>query len=228
LFFWASIATALVFIPIMVSAPFARTGNFLFNLSRLWAWIVIRVTGVRLEIEGKEKITKGQAYVIVANHQSHFDALAIVLTLGIQFRWVAKKELLKVPLFGQALYASRNIFVDRSDRTRAIESLNRGIKRLPQGVGLFFFAEGSRSPDGTIQPFKKGGFIAAVESGMPVLPVIVKGSRSILPKKSLVFNPGTIRILVADPIKTEGYALDDVEHLTKYTRDVIISKFNSK
>jgi 1-acyl-sn-glycerol-3-phosphate acyltransferase len=184
---------------------------------------MIRITGVRLQIEGKEKITKERAYVIIANHQSHFDALAIVLTLGIQFRWIAKKELLKVPLFGQALYASRNIFIDRSDQTRAIESLKKGLKRLPQGVSLFFFAEGSRSQNGTIQPFKKGGFISAIESSLPVLPVIVKGSRNILPKKSLVFHSGTIKVIVADPIETEMYSLEDVEYLTKHTRDIIIS-----
>ena len=126
-------------------------------------------------------IRKGQAYIIISNHQSHFDALALVTMLDIQFRWVAKKELLKIPIFGQALYAARNIFVDRSDSQKAVKSIQDGIKRLPPGVDILFFAEGARSPDGTLQAFKKGGFMTAIKASIPILPVSVNGSWKVLP-----------------------------------------------
>ena len=175
---------------------------------------------------GKENIVKNQSYVIIANHQSHFDAPSIILTLGIQFRTIAKKELLKIPLFGYALYTSRNIFIDRSDKEKAIKNIQDGIKRLPPGISLLFFAEGTRSPDGMIQAFKKGGFITAIEHGFPILPVTVNGSRRLLPKKSLVFQSGPIEIVVDRPIPTHNYTLDMLEELIQITKDIIVSNFN--
>jgi 1-acyl-sn-glycerol-3-phosphate acyltransferase len=175
-------------------------------------------------IEGKERIKKGQAYVIIANHQSHFDTLALVTTIGVQCRMVAKKELLKFPLFGYAIYAGRHIFVDRSDREAAIRSIREGMNRLPRGVSVVFFAEGSRSPDGVVGRFKKGGFFAAIDSGLPILPVAINGSRSVLAKGSMVFYPGRIEVVVGDPIETHGLRADDVEDLVKMTRDRIISQ----
>lgn len=225
-FFWAGILTFLLFIPIIVSAFLSATGNLAFSFTRIWAWAMLKLTRIRPKIIGKENIIKNQSYVIIANHQSHFDAPALILTLGIQFRWIAKKELLKIPLFGYALYTSRNIFIDRSDRNEAMKSIRDGIKRLPQGVSILFFAEGTRSPDGMIQEFKKGGFITAIDHGFPILPVTVNGSRKILPKKSLVFRSGQIEIVVDNPIPTKDYTLDKLEELIQKTKDIIVSNFN--
>ncbi|MBN2282669.1 MAG: 1-acyl-sn-glycerol-3-phosphate acyltransferase, partial [Deltaproteobacteria bacterium] len=152
--FWLVAASLLLFIPITAAAFFSRTGNLAFTISKGWAWLILLVTGVRPEIRGKEHIRKGQSYIIISNHQSHFDILALVTQLGIQFRWIIKKELRKVPLFGYALYASRNIYIDRSDREKAIESIRQGVERLPAGTSVMFFAEGTRSPDGRIGTFK--------------------------------------------------------------------------
>jgi len=154
--FWLGLATLVLSPPVTASALLGSTGNFSFRLTKVWAWIMLTVAGCRPHIRGKEKIRKGQSYIIISNHQSHYDALALVTMLGIQFRWVAKKELLKIPLFGQALYAARNIFVDRSDKQKAINSIQDGVQRLPPGGSILFFAEGSRSADGKIRAFKKG------------------------------------------------------------------------
>jgi 1-acyl-sn-glycerol-3-phosphate acyltransferase len=178
-----------------------------------------------VEIIGKEKIEKGRSYIIVSNHQSAFDILAIVTTLGIQFRWVIKKELLKVPLFGYALYASRNIFIDRSNPKRAIESINRGVERLHPGTGVIFFAEGTRSRDGKIHDFKKGAFVMAVARRLPILPVTVSGSRKIMQKGSLMIMPGKIRVVVADPIESDNYSEQSLDEMLKRTRDTIIANF---
>lgn len=224
--FWVGIATIVVFFPIVISSLLSRTGNPAFLLSKGWSWVMLQVTGIRPKIRGREKIKEGQPYIIIANHQSHFDAPAIIWTLGIQFRWVVKKELFYIPLFGYALYAARNIFVDRSDRDKAVQSIRAGIRRLPPGVSVLFFAEGTRSPDGQIQKFKKGGFVTAIENQFPVLPVTVNGSRSLLPKGSFLFKSGTIEVVVGDPIETRNFTLEQVETLLQKTRDIVIANFN--
>lgn len=223
--FWAIIATLVLFIPITSAAILSRTGNLAFTLSKLWAYTLLIVTNVRPHIIGKEKIRKGQSYIIISNHQSEFDILALVTTLGIQFRWIIKKELKKAPLFGYTLYKSRNIFIDRSNTIDAIKSINEGINRLPKGASVMFFAEGTRSNDGSIQPFKKGGFIMAIEKGMPILPVTVSGSRKTLPKKSLVFSPGPIEVIVGEPVETSEYSQETILDLIDKTRGIIISNY---
>ena len=224
--FCAGLATLLLFLPIVAAASFSSTGNAAFTISRAWAWIMLTATGVSTEIRGREKIRSGQSYVIISNHQSHFDILALVIGLGIQFRWIIKRELRSVPLFGFALDKSKNIFIDRADRDSAARSIREGIRRLPPGVSVLFFAEGTRSPDGAIQPFKKGGFTTAVESGFPILPVTVNGSRKILPKGSLVFTPGSIEVVVGDPIDTHGFTHDTIGELMTATRSRIIADFD--
>ena len=226
LILWLGLATLTMFAPVIVSALLDSTGNLPFSLSKVWAWIMLKVTGVRPEVTDREKIMKGRSYVIIANHQSHFDALALVTTLGIQFRWVAKKELLKVPLFGHALSLSRNIFIDRSDKKTSVRGIREGMNRLPPGASTLFFAEGTRSPDGMIQEFKKGGFATAIERGLPILPVTINGSRKVLPKGSIVFYPGPVEVVVGDPIETGNYTTDRLGELVNKTRDIIISNFN--
>jgi len=223
---WATLATIIMFLPITGAAILSSTGDMAFNLSKVWAWVMLAVTWVRPVIKGREKIKKGQSYIIISNHQSQYDILALVTRLGIQFRWIIKKELRKVPLFGYALCASRNIFIDRSNTKQSIESINEGLKRLPLGTSVMVFAEGTRSPDGKIHPFKKGGFIMAIDNSLPILPVSVSGGRKILPKRSLVFSPGPMEVVVADPIDTTGYTRKELEELMQRTRDTVIANFN--
>ncbi|MBN2178799.1 MAG: 1-acyl-sn-glycerol-3-phosphate acyltransferase [Deltaproteobacteria bacterium] len=224
--FWMSFASILLFLPITISAFLSSTGNLPFTISKAWAWIMLKVTWVHPEIKGKEYIRKNQSYIIISNHQSHFDILALVTKLGMQFRWIIKKELRKIPLFGYALYKSRNIYIDRSNREKAVESIHNGVSRLPEGASIMFFAEGTRSPDGKIHPFKKGGFMTALETGFPILPVTVNGSRKILPKKSVEFHPGPIEVIVNKPINTNGYTPEKIDELIDRTRSVITSHFN--
>lgn len=223
---WAAIASVILFLPITITALLSRTGKLPFTISKLWAYVMLAVTCVRPVIRGREKINRNQSYIIISNHQSDYDILALVIVLGIQFRWIIKKELRKVPLFGYALYKSRNIFIDRGHGEMAMESIRRGLERLPHGVSIMFFAEGTRSLDDKIQPFKKGGFVMAIEKGLPILPVTVNGSRRVLAKSSLVFSPGPIEVVISDPIETGEYSVEDLQRLLDRTREVIISNFN--
>lgn len=223
---WLIIATVIFFFPITITSFTSSTGNLPFTISRAWAWTILFVTGVRPKVRGKENINQNQSYIIISNHQSHFDILALVTQLGMQFRWIIKKELRSIPLFGYALYVSRNVFIDRSDHERAVQSIRDGVKRLPSGVSLMFFAEGTRSPDGQIHHFKKGGFVTAIETGLPILPVTVNGSRKILPKKSIIFTPGSVELVVDNPIDPSGFNIEDIDSLINHTRNTIMSNFN--
>ena len=224
--FWATVATVILGIPVMVAGMLSRTGNLAFSISKIWAYTMIAASFVRTEIKNKNKILKGTPYIIISNHQSHYDIITLVTTLGIQFRWIIKKEILKLPIFGYALYASRNIFIDRSNTTSAIESINKGFDRLPKGVSVMVFAEGTRSPDGQIHEFKKGGFVTAVRRKIPILPVTVNGSRRVMRKGSFTLKPGKIQIVIGDPIDTSGYTTDTVQELIDKTRQTIIANFN--
>lgn len=224
--FWASIATVVLCMFIIPAGLLSRTGNLAFSLSKLWAYTMLAVSFVRTEIKNKDKIRKGTSYIIISNHQSLYDIIALVTTLGIQFRWIIKKEILHVPVFGYGLYASRNIFIDRSNTASAIESINKGFDRVPEGVSVMVFAEGTRSPDGRIHEFKKGGFVAAVQRQIPILPVTVNGSRRIMSKNNLVLKPGKIQVVVGDPIDVTGYTVDTVQDLIDKTRQVVIANFN--
>ena len=110
---WAAMATIILGIPVMVAGLLSRTGNLAFSISKIWAYTMLAVSFVRTEIKNKAKIIKETSYIIISNHQSLYDIIALVTTLGIQYRWFIKKEVLKIPIFGYALYASRNIFIDR-------------------------------------------------------------------------------------------------------------------
>lgn len=226
IFFWAALVTIVLAVPVILAGLLGRTGNLAFSISKLWAYFMLAVSFVRTEIKNKEKISKGTSYIIISNHQSLYDILALVTSLDIQYRWFIKKEVLRIPVFGYALYASRNIFLDRSNTENAIESINKGMNRLPKGVSVMVFAEGTRSPDGQIKEFKKGGFVAATTRNMPILPVTINGSRRVLPKGSLVVKPGTIQVVVGDPIDTGSYSSATIVELINKTRQAIIENFD--
>lgn len=224
---WASTCTLALFIPMTLAALLSRTGNLAFSISKIWARVMLLVSFTRVGISGKENILRGQSYVIISNHQSHFDILALVTSLGVQFRWIIKKELLKAPLFGYALYAARNIFIDRRDTESARASIRKGLARLPRGASVMFFAEGTRSADGRLGEFKKGGFAVALENGFPILPVTVNGSRKVLPKGGLEFHPGRIGVTVGDPIETAGRDHSAIPALIAETRRAIQSNLSA-
>ncbi len=229
LFSWLVIATVLVFPPITLVSLFSKTGNGMFHLARFWAWLILKISAVHVVVRGADKIDRARSYMIIANHQSHFDGPALAWGLGgLQFRWIAKKELLDIPLFGHCLNSSRNIFIDRTNRESALASIHEGMAMLPTGAGVMCFAEGTRSNTGRVGPFKKGGFAAALQRGVPLLPITINGSRHVLPKSSLVFRRGIIELVIADPIETAGKSSDDLDDLIKVTRQVILSNHLSQ
>jgi 1-acyl-sn-glycerol-3-phosphate acyltransferase len=226
---WLALATLLVFPPITLLSLISKTGNSMFQAARCWAWLILKVTGVQVVLRGGAKIDRSRAYMIIANHQSHFDGPALAWGLGgLQFRWIAKTELLQIPLFGHCLNSSRNIFIDRAKQESAVARIQEGMRRLPAGASVVCFAEGTRSNTGRVGAFKKGGFVAALTHGMPILPVTINGSRYVLPKGSLQFRRGIIELVVADPIETTTKSPDDLEALIQTTRRAIQSNHVSE
>jgi 1-acyl-sn-glycerol-3-phosphate acyltransferase len=182
--FWGALAIALS----------ALSRRVAFWCGTVWAWCLCHASFVTVRVEGRELARRGQSYVILCNHQGDYDILALYGFLGRQFRWVIKQELRKVPFLGWGCAAIGHIFVDRSNSRAAIASLEAAKPRLAGGVSVVFFPEGTRSPDGRLLPFKRGGFLMARQLGLPILPVTISGSLAVMPKGWLLPRPGTIRV----------------------------------
>ncbi len=205
---WAMLLTLILFVPIVVAALLGKRGDAAFHGTQIYAWVILKVCGIRLKVRGRENIEPGQRYVILSNHASYLDPPALVLALGLQYRWVIKQELRKVPLFGLALETSRNLFIDRAKGSDALESIKRGVAQLPDGTGILIFPEGTRSWDGKLLPFKRGGFIIARDGRLPILPVTICHSHQRLPKGKAAFTSGEIEIVIHPPVATTNAPLD--------------------
>ena len=174
--------------------------------------------GVRTRAAYDPALDRSRPCVYVANHQSQFDIPALVLAMPAEFRMVAKRELLHIPIFGWALWLAGFVFIDRTDRDRAIERLEKTVRILRKGISVVVFAEGTRSRDGRLLPFKKGGFILALKAGLPIVPVSIRGGREILPKGSLRVRPGAIDVVFGAPIPTTSYTFESRDDLIALTR----------
>jgi 1-acyl-sn-glycerol-3-phosphate acyltransferase len=192
-------------------------------LGRLWSCLVLRSARVTATATYDRALDPGRPCVYASNHQSQFDIPALVVTMPADFRMIAKKSLLYIPIFGWALWLAGFIFIDRSNRERAIRSLDRAARRLQRGTSIVMFVEGTRSPDGTLLPFKRGGFVLAIQAGVPVVPVTIRGGRHILPKGSLRLRPGTIEVHFGAPVETRGYNYDSRDALSEKVRQAITS-----
>jgi 1-acyl-sn-glycerol-3-phosphate acyltransferase len=174
-----------------------------------------------MNVVGRENIVEKQSYVVVANHQSAFDIFVLWGFLGIDTRWVMKKELRKIPLFGLAGKLGGNIYIDRSDRKGAYESLKEARNILVDGVSLIMLPEGTRSRDGKLREFRKGAFVMSLDLGIPLLPVSIVDTRHILPPGTLNLFPGRATLVIHEPVAAEGYDEENLDGLILKVRSVI-------
>lgn len=189
--------------------------------ARLWARVSLALAGIRVTLEGTQHLRPGAPAVYMPNHQSNLDILALQACLPGQFRWLAKKELFRIPLFGYAMRRADAIAIDRGDRERAIASMHQAARRIASGTPVMIFPEGTRSPDGRLLPFKKGGFVTAIEAQVPVVPMVIAGSHAALPKHSLRLRPGTVRVTILEPLATAGLTFNDRDRLMNQVRQAI-------
>jgi 1-acyl-sn-glycerol-3-phosphate acyltransferase len=188
-------------------------------VGRLWGKLLLAGTGCPARITGLKNLTPGENYVFASNHTSALDIPALLALLPKNFRWLAKKELFAIPVFGFAIKGVGYIPIDRSNTRAAVKSLNQAAARIAAGASVVIFPEGTRSPDGKLLAFKSGGLGLAIRSGRPVTPVAIIGANRALPPKHLILNPGPIQVTVGQPIPTQGLKIADREDLTQIVRE---------
>ena len=184
----------------IVSSLWDRRGYFAHGCARAWSWLILRTTGVRVTVEGLERIAPGRTYVFVSNHQSIYDTPVVFASLPYQIRIIAKQSLARFPVLGWHLRRGGHLFVDRKHPDRA-GILKRWRALVSEGLSLIIYAEGSRSPDGRVARFKGGSFLLAIEAGLPIVPLAIVGTRHVMPKGRLQTEPGDVRLVVHHPIQ---------------------------
>jgi 1-acyl-sn-glycerol-3-phosphate acyltransferase len=206
---WLKIAitilwTALISVVGILVAALDRSGRWYHRAARVWSKFTLWLFGVKVSTVGLEHLDLTRRYVYVSNHASMFDIPAIFVVIPDDIRIVLKKELTRVPLWGWALKVGPYITIDRFNAKDAMGSLDRALETIRQGASVLVFAEGTRSRDGRLQPFKRGAFALAARSGVPIVPVTINNSFQILPKGSLKIQPADISIVVDKPIESAG------------------------
>lgn len=195
--------------------------NAAHNWGILWGRSCLRLAGLRIKVRGAEHIPRGRAALYVANHQSNFDIPILYAGLPLQFRWLAKQELFDIPLFGLALQRCGYIPIDRSDRRKALHSMHAAAQQISNGASVIVFPEGTRSPDGRLQEFKKGGALVAVKAQVPIVPVAIKGSFAVMSKDSYRIHGSAIEVEIFPPIETQGLKNADADRLLQQAREPI-------
>jgi len=197
--------TALLATVVVLMSLFDRQGNLVHLVGRFWSLLNLYLSGTRVKLKGRAKIDPKRSYIVMANHQSLFDVWALIGKLPLQIRWIVKKELRKVPLFGFALERMGHIYIDRKHPQRAYQHLQAKAAGLHKETSVVIFPEGTRSPDGRLRDFRLGGATMALTSGVYILPVTVNGGRFALPKGTLALMPGKMEIIIGDPIDPASY-----------------------
>jgi 1-acyl-sn-glycerol-3-phosphate acyltransferase len=227
IFVWSCIviATFVLGVFTFVSYLFDRKGKMGHYYATLWGKTALLANQVKVKVEGMEHLNGKGPYVFMSNHQGYYDIFVLLGHLPYQFKWLAKKELFSVPFLGWTMAAVGYISIDRGGTRDTVKAMNEAAQKIRDGMSVVIFPEGSRSPDGSILPFKKGGFTLAIKSKVPIVPIAISGSREIMPKDSLTVTPGEIRMLVGHPIEIQHYSLKDRESLMKKVRETISKNF---
>lgn len=198
-----------------------RFGSVGYAFLALWSWIFSKLTFIRYRFYGQENFRRGQAYIYVSNHTSFLDIPGLTMLLPDQFRPLAKKELLRIPIFGW-IARSATIIVDRSSQESRKKSIDRLKAFLKAGISILIFAEGTQNRSANIlQPFKDGAFRIAVDTQQPLLPIVVLGAGPLMPPGTIDLKPGLIRIYVGKEIPTVGLTVQNVKELKQQTFEVM-------
>ncbi len=196
-------------------------GNLGHYIGKFWSLFNLHLTGTRLTVKGREKIEREKPYIVMSNHQSLLDVLALIGRIPLQIRWIVKRELRKIPVFGYALERMGHIYIDRGDHENAYRGLDVAAEKIRGGTSVIIFPEGTRSRDGRLMRFKKGGAYLAIKSGVSLLPVTVNGGRFALPKGTMALMPGKMEIIVGDPIDPTQYGEKGPEELMDDVKSAI-------
>lgn len=222
------IVDTLVFGVLVVVVSFLDpSGRAWLALARVWNRIVMAIYDIRFEVRGEDKIPRGQPLVVMSNHQSMLDIPVMFATVPFHFRFVSKKEIVRIPVFGWAVWASGQIMIDRKKRARAVVSLRKAAERVRAGASVVIFPEGTRSRDGTLRSFKSGGIHLAIDAQVPILPMTISGSHHVSEKGSTRIRRGsTIVVTFGTPIPTAGLDASGSSTLKKRVREAILAGYD--
>jgi len=216
IFVLAGVATVLVFL---------KDGERIINgaLAKTWARTVVWLAAARVTVHGIGNIPSTEkSYIVVMNHQSNMDIPVLVHVLPLQLRFIGKIELKKVPIFGSALIKAGHFLIDRSDHMKAMAGIRAAGEALKQrGVSVVFAPEGTRSMNGKLLTFKKGAFVMAIETGIPILPVTLDGTRHSLAKGSLWASSADVTVTIHQPVPTESLSYDERDKLSEKIRSIM-------
>lgn len=203
--------TAICAILCLLLLLFSRNSDLVLKVitRSLWAPVTLFLTGVKLEVHGRENIPTDQYAIYVSNHASHMDIPATVMAITVPLYFMLKQELKKVPFLGWYSTAMGMIYVDRKNKAKAQESIKAAGELIKEGKNVLVYPEGSRSPDGEIKLFRKGAFAISKASGIGIVPFHIDGSHDILPKGSFLFKPGKIVVRIGQLVSFE----DDVSEI---------------
>jgi 1-acyl-sn-glycerol-3-phosphate acyltransferase len=216
------LATIIAVLLIAIIVPFNNNSPTIDRIIRVWSRVWLAASGTRLEIEGGDNIDPSRSYVVVANHLSALDIMACLLAVPLPIRFLAKKELFRVPVLAQGMRLVGIIEVDREARGAIHSEVNRQSRELiEQGRSLIIYAEGTRPRNGVMKPFKKGAFTMAIRAGLPVLPVSIHGSYEAWPPGKPIVRGGLIRVMIDKPVETDGMTSADTGDLRDQVREII-------
>lgn len=215
------VLTPLFAVPGAIGALLFRNGNFCVRMGRLWSRGTLAALGIRPRYHGLENAFSSLPCVYISNHMSVVDIWVLLAVLPDSVRFVAKREVFRVPFAGWAIGAAGFIPIDRSNRAAAIRSLARAAETIRGGDSVLLFAEGTRSRDGSLQPFKKGAFHLALEAGVPVVPITIRGTFSVIPPRSIRVEPGPVDVRFSSPLDVAPYRPSDVAGLLAAVREKI-------
>jgi 1-acyl-sn-glycerol-3-phosphate acyltransferase len=227
LFVWSCIVVSTLALGFLafLTYPFDRSGRMIHSYARQWGKLALWANRVKVKVKGLESLEREGPYVFMSNHQGSYDIFALLGHLPFHFKWLAKRELFSIPFFGWTMTAAGYISVDRKGTRETVEAMNDAAKKIREGTSILIFPEGTRSPNGSIQPFKKGGFTLAIKSKVPIVPIAIDGSRKIMPKEGLRAAAGEIRIWIGKPIDIRSYSMKDRNFLMEKVSEAISKNF---
>ena len=200
-----------------------RTGRKVHFYSAVpWAKLILRVCGIRVKVNGLGNLDTELPRIYMTNHQSFFDIFALLACLPVNFKFILKQELMNLPIFGPATRRAGYIGIERDNPRKAVKSMNQAAERIKNGASVLIFPEGTRSPDGRLGQFKKGGFSLAVKSGCDIVPVAISGSHRIAPKGSLRIKKGSFSLSIGKPISLAGYTKRKIPQLMDQVREAML------
>ncbi len=200
-------------------------GRWQHACARTWSWLILKTSGIRVRVEGLEHINPRQTAIYCANHQSAMDIPVLFVNLPVQFRFVAKRSLFNLPFLGWHLRRSGHVPVDRERPRETMKSMRMVAQEIREGKPVLLFPEGHRSRDGRMLPFRTGSFRLAILAGVPIVPITLNGTASVLKPDTYHVRAGQTEMILHAAISTEGLSLDDVDVLTRKVRDAIASRF---